>query len=181
MATAVRRALEDYLALPYRISLARSEPDGEWLAQVEELPGCVARGESAERATRAVRTTMRAWIEEALADGREVPEPRANGHSGRLLLRMPNTLHAELARRADHEGVSLNQFIVGALSGAVGWMRDGAAVETADRNGVEAPPVPATRVPTRAARLALAANLVVVALAGTVAIVLLVAAWQGGW
>jgi antitoxin HicB len=181
MATAVRRALDDYLALPYRISLSRSEPDGEWVAQVEELPGCVAKGESPERAARAVRTSMRAWLEEALVDGREIPEPRANGHSGRLLLRMPNTLHAELARRADHEGVSLNQFIVGALSGAVGWMREGGTTDGAEREGVSSTarrPVPP---PARAARIALAVNLVVVALAGVAAIVLLVAAWQGGW
>jgi HicB family len=48
-------------------------------------------------------------------------------HSGRLLVRMPGTLHAELAREADREGVSLNSFIVAALSGAVGWRGDPAA------------------------------------------------------
>jgi antitoxin HicB len=181
MATAVRRALEDYLALPYRISLSRPETDGEWVAQVEELTGCVGRGDSPERAARAVRASMRSWIEEALEEGREIPEPRANGHSGRLLLRMPNTLHAELARRADHEGVSLNQFIVGALSGAVGWMRDAADAEPVDRTAGPRTPAGAPRPPARAARIALAVNLVVVVLAGAAAIALLVAAWQGGW
>jgi hypothetical protein len=48
-------------------------------------------------------------------------------HSGRLLVRMPGTLHAELAREADREGVSLNAFIVAALSGAVSWRSDPAA------------------------------------------------------
>jgi HicB family len=48
-------------------------------------------------------------------------------HSGRLLVRMPGTLHAELAREADREGVSLNAFIVAALSGAVAWRSDPAA------------------------------------------------------
>ena len=41
------------------------------------------------------------------------------GHSGRLLLRMPRTLHAELARLAEVRGMSLNQLIVGLLSGSV--------------------------------------------------------------
>ena len=35
--------------------------------------------------------------------------------------RMPQTLHAELARAAERERVSLNQFITDALSGALGW------------------------------------------------------------
>jgi antitoxin HicB len=179
MATSVRRALDDYLALPYRISLSREEADGEWIGQVEELPGCTARGETPERAARAVRSAMRTWIEEALAEGREVPEPRANGHSGRLLLRMPNSLHAELARRADQEGVSLNQFLVGALSGAVGWMRDGDVAASPRRT--EGATDPDQAPPSRVANLAIVANLVVVGVAGIAAVILLVVAWRGGW
>jgi hypothetical protein len=60
-------------------------------------------------------------------------------HSGRLLVRMPGTLHAELAREADREGVSLNAFIVAALSGAVAWRSDPAARAA----GVATPGLPA--------------------------------------
>ena len=59
---------------------------------------------------------------------REVEEPQPqqqSTHSGRLLVRMPQSLHAELARVAEHEGVSLNTLITGALASSVGW-RDGA-------------------------------------------------------
>ena len=49
------------------------------------------------------------------------------GHSGRLLVRMPATLHAELAQVARREGVSLNALVIGALSGAVGWRSPDAA------------------------------------------------------
>jgi predicted HicB family RNase H-like nuclease len=34
---------------------------------------------------------------------------------------MPRTLHADLTREAEHENVSLNQFITAALAGALGW------------------------------------------------------------
>ena len=51
----------------------------------------------------------------------------APGHSGRLLVRMPATLHAELAQVARREGVSLNALVIGALSGAVGWRSPDAA------------------------------------------------------
>lgn len=40
-------------------------------------------------------------------------------YSGRLLVRMPPALHAELARRAAEQGVSLNQLVVTLLAGGV--------------------------------------------------------------
>lgn len=40
---------------------------------------------------------------------------------GRLTLRLPDTLHRQLASLAEEEGVSLNQFIVYALTRHVAW------------------------------------------------------------
>lgn len=37
-------------------------------------------------------------------------------YSGKLLLRMPKSLHRRLAEEADRENVSLNQYIVSLLS-----------------------------------------------------------------
>ena len=110
---------------------------------------------------------------------REVEEraPQQATHSGRLLVRMPQSLHAELARVAEREGVSLNTLITGALASAVGW-REGAV------DGLDTPDDPTDR-PHRRGRewtsIALAANLVVVVLAATVAVVLLVVALTHGW
>ena len=83
---------------------------------------------------------------------------------------MPTGLHGELARAADREGVSLNQFISSALAGAVGWARE---------DGRVAPGVPSTAAKPRSRwlMLLLAANLVLVAAAAVSAIVFLVAAW----
>jgi antitoxin HicB len=41
-------------------------------------------------------------------------------YSGKVNLRMPRSLHRDLARRAEEEGVSLNQFMVVALARTVG-------------------------------------------------------------
>ena len=41
-------------------------------------------------------------------------------YSGKVNLRMPRSLHRDLARRAEEEGVSLNQFMVVVLARAVG-------------------------------------------------------------
>jgi hypothetical protein len=91
-------------------------------------------------------------------------EAAAHSHSGRLLLRMPRALHAELAARSDRDGVSLNQWIVSALSLAL--------VEEGGADTVRGPrPVP------RELRIALIVNAVVIAVAVVVAIVLIVLGW----
>jgi hypothetical protein len=86
-------------------------------------------------------------------------------HSGRLLLRMPQSLHAELAREAEREGVSLNGFITGALASAVSWR--------AERQERATPAPPRSRL----FRIAIAIDLVLVAIAAAISIALLIAAW----
>jgi hypothetical protein len=72
-----------------------------------------------------VRDAMLGWLSVALADGVEIPHPRAKAaYSGRVLIRLARSLHGELARAADREGVSLNQFVTGVLAAAVGWRRN---------------------------------------------------------
>src|SRR3954469_12430380 len=122
---ATTRSVEEYLDLAYSISLSRAE-DGDWLATVDELPGCEARGAVPAEAAARVHEAMGDWIAAALAEGKAVPTPR-NGLSGRLLVRMPRTLHADLARAAAREQVSLNQFITAALSAPVRWRREAPA------------------------------------------------------
>jgi hypothetical protein len=101
-----------------------------------------------------------------MAANAEPLEEREPSHSGRLLLRMPKALHAELAARSDAEGVSLNQFIVAALSRA-------AAGEGAEPAAQAAP-----RPLSPTLRVALIANAVVVAIAAATAIALIVIAWR---
>lgn len=46
---------------------------------------------------------------------------RSRAVSGRVLVRMPPSLHAALSGRAADEGVSLNQLIVALLAGGIGF------------------------------------------------------------
>jgi antitoxin HicB len=118
------RTLDEYLDLPYRIALTRdSDEEGNagWVAEVEALPGCISQGETPEEAVANIRDAMEGWISVMLEDGKPIPEPRDPAYSGRVLLRMPVTLHAELARSAEREGTSLNTFMTNALAGAVSW------------------------------------------------------------
>lgn len=67
---------------------------------------------------------MLAWVEAAIAAGRPIPEPAPPAApvftSGRLLVRMPRSLHARLLDRAVREGVSANQLVVAAIAREVG-------------------------------------------------------------
>lgn len=185
------RTVERYLALPYHVTLVRDGDgeDGPWVAQVEELAGCTSRAETAEQAASGIQQAMSDWITEALREGREVPEPKpVDEHSGRLLLRMPRTLHAELTRLAEREGVSLNQFITDALASAVGWRlaRSARRSATGSLNQVpgaealtpeqEAEPESEERRSRRLLITLLGANVVVLAIAAIVAAVVLIVA-----
>ncbi len=90
-------------------------------------------------------------------------------YSGRLLLRMPPELHAEVARKAELERTSLNQFITAAVADAV----DGNGAGT---NGAH--PQSALASP-RAITAALVVNFVVLTVAALTAVILLVLIWRG--
>jgi hypothetical protein len=73
---------------------------------------------------------------------------------------MPQSLHAELARAAEHEEVSLNQFITSSLASVIGWRQTG---------GRSAPQGESGGAPWRALRT----NLIVLSVIGVIALVLL--------
>jgi antitoxin HicB len=145
-----------------------------WTASVAELPGCEAHGPTPESAAAGVNEAVERWIREAEAAGREVPPPgAASTHSGRLLVRMPRSLHGELVRASEREGTSLNAYIVAALSASVAWRRpDAPAPRPTDGE-------PSTRDGGRGLSLALTVNLIVLAVAAAVAVALLITAWTG--
>jgi predicted RNase H-like HicB family nuclease len=158
-------SLAEDAAASYRLSLSRSGegPDASWVAEVEGLPNCSGRGATPDEAV------QRAW---AAVDGLTAParEPKAVAqHSGKLLVRMPATLHDELARAAEAEGVSLNQLITGVLASAVEW-------RSGDQRPGGASQPPERALSGRLTRAALAANLAVVVLVAVVAIALLIVA-----
>ena len=104
----------------------------------------------------------------------------ASTHSGRFLVRMPGTLHAELARAAERDQVSLNRFVTNALAAAVSPSMSGsteAAVRAPEKLEPQAASAPR---PSRSFRIALAANVVVVVLAAIAAAVLLALAIHNG-
>jgi antitoxin HicB len=175
---------ERLVRLPYHIVLVRDEEGDDercWTARVEELPGCEVRERTSEEAARAISSAMEAWLDAALKEGTEIPEPRRpSTHSGRLLLRMPQELHSEMARRAESEEVSLNVYITSVLAGTVGWPRNGQPAGTANgssRGLAEKDPPERPRFLS----VAIMTNIVVLVVVAIAAVVLLVGALQNGW
>ena len=95
-----------------------SEDDGGFIAVAPDLPGSSAFAELEAEALAELDQAIEAWIEAARAAGNPVPRPSepARQHSGKLLVRMPRSLHRDLANQAEREGVSLNSLVVFVLS-----------------------------------------------------------------
>ncbi|OGA54702.1 MAG: hypothetical protein A3G24_10195 [Betaproteobacteria bacterium RIFCSPLOWO2_12_FULL_62_13] len=60
----------------YEIIIYWSDDDQAFVADVPELPGCVAHGSTHEEALGNAKEAMRLWIESARADGQPVPAPK---------------------------------------------------------------------------------------------------------
>ena len=117
-----QKTIEYFLNLPYTIEVMReSDPDEPgWVARVVELQGCITQGDDFAELGEMVQDAMRSWIEVALEDGQEIPEPRLEeDYSGKFVVRVPKSLHRRLVNEAEREGVSLNQLINVALASAV--------------------------------------------------------------
>lgn len=99
----------------YPANVFWSEEDEGFIAEAIDLPGCSAFGENQAEAIAELQHAIAAWTEAAKAAGNRVPEPSrpaAERHSGKVLLRMPRSLHAELVFAAKRDDVSLNQYVV---------------------------------------------------------------------
>lgn len=118
---ASRQPLEYYLNLKYPITFY-PEKEGGYTAIIRDLPGCMTQGETLSEAMEHIEEARELWIETVYETGKkDVPLPSTeNEYSGRLLLRIPKSLHRHLSEGAEKEGVSLNQYILSLLSEANG-------------------------------------------------------------
>jgi antitoxin HicB len=107
----------------YSMQVKWSEPDGMFVATCPEFGGISALGESYEDAVRELQVAINLAIATYRENGRALPEPRTpETHSGQFRLRLPRSLHAALANRAEDEGVSLNTLVISILSESQGFV-----------------------------------------------------------
>jgi len=105
----------------YTIVVRLEDHDGEgyFVGRVFEFPNISAFEETAEEARSMVIDAIKTLKEMADEECISFPTPQAvfdEEYSGRITLRLPKTLHAKIAKQAEQEGVSLNTYLVGAIS-----------------------------------------------------------------
>jgi antitoxin HicB len=113
--------VEHYIRAPYTRMLIPDEESGTYTAMVLEFSGCVTQGSTPEEAYGRIDEMMRHWIRSELVAGHEIPTPHAlREYSGKLVVRLPRSLHRKAVEMAQVENVSLNYFLMMAVTRAVG-------------------------------------------------------------
>ncbi|MBK6772056.1 MAG: type II toxin-antitoxin system HicB family antitoxin [Ignavibacteria bacterium] len=62
--------------LKYEIIVYWSDEDKSFIAEMPELPGCLADGETYEEVIKNIKVIAGEWIETAIEIGREIPVPK---------------------------------------------------------------------------------------------------------
>ena len=85
-----------------------------WVVEFPDLPGCSAVGDTEADALAEAKTARDLWLDVYFEAHQSYtyPKERTSLYSGKVLLRLPKTLHKSLAEQADDEGVSLNTLMI---------------------------------------------------------------------
>src|SRR5690625_307116 len=98
-------------AVPADYSVHVFKEDDGYIAVSPEWPGLSAFGSTQQLAINEMQAALELAIEMALEDGEMLPEPAhaepASPYSGRILLRLPRTLHGAIARQAKRDDTSM--------------------------------------------------------------------------
>jgi predicted HicB family RNase H-like nuclease len=122
MTSEIKKRVDYYMSLSYNMTVKhRPEQGGYYVAGYTELPDLTMTGDTPEEAVRELLAEKPEWFETCLKLGIEIPMPiEPQKYSGKIVVRMPPTMHESLSHIAEMEGVSLNQYMVGALAKSIG-------------------------------------------------------------
>lgn len=118
----MKKKLNQYMQLQYQVIIRpiNEKDGGGWLAEIPELKGCFTDGETQEEALYNLNEAKLAWFKTAIKRGQKIPIPNVEdnleSYSGKFTLRIPKSMHKELAMSAKNENMSLNQYILSLLS-----------------------------------------------------------------
>lgn len=108
--------LNYYLQIKYPLTILQ-EDDGSYFAEYSNLKGCMTVADTFEEIHEMAEDAKLAWLEAAIENNISIPEPNElSSYSGNFKLRIPKSLHKQLAEEAKVEGVSMNQLCVYLLS-----------------------------------------------------------------
>lgn len=105
-----RHPLSYYLELEYPYTVVPD--DGSYFIRFPDLPGCMTQVEDPADIAAMAEEIRTLWIEGEYEDGATIPEPvELSRYSGKFVVRLPESLHRDLANMAEREGVSLNTWV----------------------------------------------------------------------
>ncbi len=109
--------LSYYLSLSYTLVIKEihDESGHYFYGTYAELDGCQSHGDTVNDLVESMKEALTGWLEVKLEFGDPIPEPH-DKFSGKFVVRVPKSLHQQLAIKADQEGVSLNQYVLYKLS-----------------------------------------------------------------
>lgn len=121
----INKTFEYYMSLPYKIVFYPAS-EGGYVAEIPDLPGCLTQGDDMQDTLKMIEDAKASWIDIAMQDGDDIPEPESDTeekYSGKFLVRIPKSLHKDLAVRAKKEDVSINQLATYLFSSGIGRKR----------------------------------------------------------
>jgi predicted HicB family RNase H-like nuclease len=107
-----KRKATTHRAEHYTYVVRWSEEDGAFIGRVAEFPSLAAHGRTLEAALAEIKFVVSEVLKDLTASREQIPEPFGKRRfSGKFVVRVPASVHRELAIRASEEGVSLNQLV----------------------------------------------------------------------
>ncbi len=116
----MNKNVEYYLKLPYTLVIGIEEDNEDtcYVARLQEIPYLIGTGSTPEQSIKELEINKRLKFKTDIELGFPIPEP--SKYTGQFHLRVGTSLHESLARLAELEGVSLNQYLTNILARAVG-------------------------------------------------------------
>ncbi|WP_018296647.1 type II toxin-antitoxin system HicB family antitoxin [Corynebacterium lubricantis] len=101
----------------YTYEVRWSENDQEFIATILEFPSLSWLAEDKQDAISGAQSLVEEVVRDMIANNEKVPSPLGQREfSGRFNVRLPKSLHRDLAISAEREGVSLNTFVTQKLA-----------------------------------------------------------------
>lgn len=112
--------VDELMKRPYKMVVEKDPHEGGYVISFPDLNGCLTCADDEAEIIALAEDAKREWFIAQIEGGRPIPLPSteesADDYSGRINLRAPKELHRDLARNAERQGVSLNQYCIYALT-----------------------------------------------------------------
>lgn len=113
----IRELSPEELSQYYDYRIQYSQQDELFVGSVVEWPSLKAHGDTQDEALDEIKKAVELSIEDCREADDDYPEPfNLREFSGRFSVRIQPSLHRELSKEAQDEGVSLNQLVTRKLS-----------------------------------------------------------------